>query len=201
MAAAILAIRRRNKENKDRGSRVSRTSVGERDSTADPDAAASNERISERVRRASSSESASTKGDCCRARQLPYQDKVKAAYAHPYCQFAVAGIITLNFLTNIFEKEFDPSSLFGADNGQPDGPTRFPEFWQGCEDAFNIIFLSASAHTNAGPARALVLAAALSGSVFVRHTARTPPRPSARLTVAAPHARLSFDAYLLCQSS
>ena len=42
---------------------------------------------------------------------------------------------------NILEKEIDPSSMFGPQNGRPDSPTKFPEVWQGLEDFFNVAFL------------------------------------------------------------
>jgi hypothetical protein len=72
---------------------------------------------------------------------LPHQTAVRNFYNHRSVTLLVAVLIILNFFINIAEKEIDPSSMFGAHNGMPDGPTRFPAVWQGLEDTFNSLFL------------------------------------------------------------
>jgi len=68
---------------------------------------------------------------CCNPslRRLPGQPQVLAFYSHPVVEWGVAGIIVMNFLLNIIEKEIDPIT------------SKYPDVWAAFELAFNIIFL------------------------------------------------------------
>jgi len=61
---------------------------------------------------------------------LRRQEDVRAFYASAGIQKFVAGLIVLNFLINVLEKEIDP----------PKGE-KFPIAWMILEDLFNVIFL------------------------------------------------------------
>ena len=60
---------------------------------------------------------------------LRHQAIVHTWYTSPTCQYAVAGLIMLNFLSNLIEKEIDPQS------------TLYPQHWRLLENSFNALFL------------------------------------------------------------
>ncbi len=60
---------------------------------------------------------------------LRFQGVARRFYQSPKVEQFVAGLIMLNFLSNVLEKELDPQG------------TNYPMLWRVCENIFNSIFL------------------------------------------------------------
>ena len=155
MAAAVKAIRARNRRRREAEERArrdsnegeSRRQNGEL-TTENIDGAGrlqqlggSNCNSSQPLPAHPDSQPSVPRGRAARTELLPYQTQVRDFYQLQSVTMGVALLITINFIVNILEKEIDPSSMFGPQNGRPDGPTKFPDVWQGLEDFFNVAFL------------------------------------------------------------
>jgi len=122
MAAAIIAIRKRNKARKE----AAEAAQLEVEGSFQQAPAAESMRVGEAVEK---------------KEKLPHQARVRELYTRQSTQMAVAVLIGLNFLINVLEKELDPASMFGDSVGLSTGPTKYPAVWSAFEDTFNIIFL------------------------------------------------------------